>query len=252
MITCAPGRAPAATRRRNNHASCEAANVRTVPYRRLRSTLALSERLLVVAAARAARLERAAARATHARRAALQRQRDAPQRARSDDDEPDVRQKDRPASAACTVHRCRLSVRIFLLKICPARLLGAGSRGGSPGLRRAPQRRSARCASREVPSARVGQLSYRREIPYIGVWRPPTRDSAHEVGAILKPRRKTRSAQLAERGTDMMVADATSKMVKLASSEGRRFARSRRRRCRYAHFHHVMLRHLVKYSSARV
>ena len=106
--------------------------------------------------------------------------------------------------------------------------------------------------SRELELRATRQLSYRREITYIGVWRPPTSDSAHEVGAILKPRRETRSAQLAERATDMMVADATSEKVKIASSEGRRFARSRRRRCRCSHIHHVMSPHLVKYSSARV
>ena len=105
------------------------------------------------------------------------------------------------------------------------------------------------CSSRREIRA---QLSYSRQITYIGVWRPPTSDSLHEVGAILKPRRKTRSAQLAERGTDMMVADATSEKVKIASTEGRRFARSRRRRCRCAHFHYVMSQNLVKSSSARV
>ena len=80
----------------------------------------------------------------------------------------------------------------------------------------------------------------------------PTSDSAHEVGAILKSRREARSAQLSERGTDVMVAGATSDKVEIASSDGRRFARSRRRRCRCAHFHHMMWRHLVKYSLARV
>ena len=44
-------------------------------------------------------------------------------------------------------------------------------------------------------------------------------DSAHEVWAFLKPRLETRSAQLAERGTDMMVADATPEKDGLASSK---------------------------------
>ena len=50
----------------------------------------------------------------------------------------------------------------------------------------------------------------------------------------------------------MMVADATLEKGGIASSGGRRFAPSRRRRCRYAQFHHVMWRHLVEYLPARV
>ena len=74
----------------------------------------------------------------------------------------------------------------------------------------------------------------------------------HEPIPFLKPRLKARSTQPSERGTDMMVADATSEKGGIASSGGRRFAPSRRRRCRCAHFHHAMWRRLVKYSSARV
>ena len=88
--------------------------------------------------------------------------------------------------------------------------------------------------------AALGMLDTPRDIQ-------PTSDSAHEVGAILKPRREARSAQLSERGTDMMVADATSEKVGIATSDGPRYAPSRRRRCRYARFHHMMSRHLVKY-----
>ena len=73
-----------------------------------------------------------------------------------------------------------------------------------------------------------------------------------DVMAFLKPRLKTSSAQQSARATDMLVRNATSETSGIASSTGRRRARSRRRRCRYAHFHYVMWRHLVKYSSARV
>ena len=73
-----------------------------------------------------------------------------------------------------------------------------------------------------------------------------------DVIAFLKPRLKTSSAQQSARATDMLVRNATSETSGIASSTGRRRARSRRRRCRYAHFHYVMWRHLVKYSSARV
>ena len=57
---------------------------------------------------------------------------------------------------------------------------------------------------------RSAQLTSAREISYIGLWRTPMTESPHDVGAHLKARRETRSAQLSDRATGMMVADATS------------------------------------------
>ena len=87
---------------------------------------------------------------------------------------------------------------------------------------------------------------------FFGFFSRTASEPPHEPIPFLKPRLKARSTQPSERGTDMMVADATSEKGGIASSGGRRFAPSRRRRCRCAHFHHAMWRHLVRYSSARV
>ena len=98
---------------------------------------------------------------------------------------------------------------------------------------------------------RSAQLTSAREISYIRLWRTPMTESPHDVGAHLKARRETRSAQLSDRATGMMAANATSITSVIASSAGRRRARCRRRRCRCAQARRLISTHLLKYSPAR-